>query len=88
MKAHLLNNVGDVGAREGEVLETPARLRYSVGSATGAPAVAANFGEVSTGVVADLQPVMPALSKISAADRKSTRLNSSHRSLSRMPSSA
>jgi hypothetical protein len=45
----------------------PARLRYSVGSATEGPAKVESLGDVSTGVVADLQAVMPALSKIFAA---------------------
>jgi hypothetical protein len=45
----------------------PARLRYSVGLAMGGPAEAESLGDMSTGVVADLQAVMPALSRISAA---------------------
>jgi hypothetical protein len=44
-----------------------ARLRYSVGSATGGPAEAESLGDVSTDVVASLQAVMPALSRISVA---------------------
>jgi hypothetical protein len=43
----------------------PARLRYSVGSATGGPAEAESSGDVSIGVVADFQAVMPTLSRIS-----------------------
>jgi hypothetical protein len=45
----------------------PARLRYSVRSATGGLAEPASFGDVSTGIVADLEAVMLALSRIFAA---------------------
>jgi hypothetical protein len=43
------------------------RPRYSVGSATGGPTEVESLGNVSTGVVADLQAVMPVLSRISTA---------------------
>jgi hypothetical protein len=66
-KAHLLKGVDDVTTREGEVLESPARLRYSVGSAMGVPAKAKSLGNVSIGVMAVLQAVMPVFSRISAA---------------------
>ena len=40
------------------------------------------------GMILELERVLPGWEKDPAIDRKSTRLNSSHRSLSRMPSSA
>jgi hypothetical protein len=66
VKAHLLNSVDDVRAHEGEVWRAPARLLYSAGLATGGPVEAASFGDTFIGVVADLQAVRPALSRISA----------------------
>jgi hypothetical protein len=43
------------------------RFRYSVGLATGGLMEAESFGDVSTGVMADLHAIMSALSRISAS---------------------
>jgi hypothetical protein len=67
MKTHLLNDICDVREREGEILESPGKTLILSGSATGVLMEATSFGNVSTGVVAGLQAVMPTLSRISTA---------------------
>jgi hypothetical protein len=67
VKAHLLNSVGDVRTREGEVLESPGKTPVLNRVGHGRVAEAESLGDVSTGVVADFQTVMPALSRISIA---------------------
>jgi hypothetical protein len=66
VKAHLLNSVGDVRAREGEVLESPGKTPVLSRVGHRRAVEAKSLSNVSTGVVADLQAVMPALSRISA----------------------
>jgi hypothetical protein len=67
VKTHLLNNIGNVRARECEVLESPGETPILSRVGHRRSAEAESLGNVSTGVVADLQAVMPALSRISTA---------------------
>jgi hypothetical protein len=66
-KAHVLNGVALSGRLKVRYWRAPTILWYSADSAMGVTAEAESIGDVSTGVVADLQAVMPALSIISAA---------------------
>ena len=56
--------------------------------ATGSMGLAPQEKEIEFDSISNAAVVTEKMSVSSAADRKSTRLNSSHRSLSRMPSSA
>ena len=71
-------------------IEAKIRLRYSAirsGVADGVPATVLHIGAEQT-AVASGSGIEPAATLVLAIDRKSTRLNSSHLSVSRMPSSA
>ena len=55
VEADLLDSIRDVRPGEGQVLESPARLRYAAGSAIEGPSEAETLAQVSTEVEQGLQ---------------------------------
>jgi hypothetical protein len=85
VKAHLLNGVGDIRAREGGVLESPSETpvlsQVSHRRADGG----GELRRCVDHVMEDLQAVMPALSKISAAYLACERCMSEESQITAMP---
>jgi hypothetical protein len=67
MKAHLLNDVGDVGPGEGEVLECACQAPVRRRVRDRGPSSSESFAWVSTGVESGLQSDIPARSRMSMA---------------------